>query len=475
MAIILIMGFVILNMWVAFILTYRKSGVQTGRYLLGITLPANRQKEPEVLDILNHYLKKYRKILWIGFLSGMSILFLNQYISLMFPCMMLWFGLLLLFFNENVISHSRALYTLKCKKEWLAADPHIVRIDTVLSSTGEKGVFSYLWFLPAWVMGMISCLLLWQMRTEGFALIIMGLCVFLEVIFFGLYRWLKKSRPQVYCDNTLANQKLNNVVKREWSLVLVIHSYGVAVFGLMMAWAHKNAMADIFSTDMDFAFAKFVNIALLLLISSGGTFLTLFIAYRNIRKVKEQVFQSLELENAEIYGDEDEYWLYGYPADRRPPKLTEKRIGIGLTFGSSIIGGYLEKGFWILMIAFTIWFSLLFAQFDFATIDMEIEGGKCKIQAASYRYSFDLEDVEAITWVEERPYMTKMGGLDSNRFYFGDFRVKDYGRCKVYISVVQDAVIRIDTVDRTIWLNSESREQTKAFYEELLAGIQASE
>ena len=64
--------------------------------------------------------------------------------------------------------------------------------------------------------------------------------------------------------------------------------------------------------------------------------------------------------------------------------------------------------------------------------------------------------------------MSKISGFDSNRFYLGDFRVKDYGKCKAYLSVKQDAVICIETQEKTIWVNGESLEQTKEFYEMLM-------
>ena len=89
-------------------------------------------------------------------------------------------------------------------------------------------------------------------------------------------------------------------------------------------------------------------------------------------------------------------------------------------------------------------------------------------------YTIDLEDVKEVTLLEERPDMSKKHGYDSNRFFLGDFRVKGYGTCKVYIDLGNDCVIKVDTGDKLVWFNGATREQTREFYDKLKEAVKTA-
>lgn len=493
MAIVLIMLFVILNMWIAFPLSYGKGAVQNGRYLLGITLPRKYWTEPPVQEVLEDYWRRLKKLHLAGLAFGLGNLIFYQYISLMLPYLILWFFLMIRLYNENLDRSARALYQVKCRNGWLEGDPHLIRIDTALSAVGEKGCVSFLWLVPAWGLTALGCLLLLRGGAAGQEALGMGvqevarlgevagreaaglggmrvvwICsqVFAELFLCGSYLGIRRMRPQVYCSHTLANQKLNQVVKRQWSRAVVLLSYGTAILFLFWVWqtGRKAAMPlEDFQEN-----GQSLSLLIFLGVCATGTLLLLLGTYHGIKSAKERVFQSLEAEQEKLYADEDEYWLNGYPAGRKAPLFAEKRVGIGLTISSGAGGGLAEKMVCFFIIAVVLGMSLFLGTFDFARITMEIEDGKCRIRAASMGYSFALDEVEEITWVESRPRMSKISGLDSNRFYLGDFRVKEDGKCKVYISLEQEAAIRVKTAERIIWFNSESLEETREFYEKLL-------
>ncbi len=473
MAIILIMLFTILFMWGAFVISYGGGGVQNGKYLLGITLPSEYRKEKEVLEILSSYRKAVHRTWGFGLISGLSLLLLSDYFSILFPCLMLWFGLFLYFCDENVLRYARRLYGLKCKKGWLVGDTHIVRIDTALSCVGKKGALSPLWMLPAW--GITLGAVVWCFPRAGESAAMKTLLpaalapAVTQLLLFLISLGLRNAAPQVFCSSSSANQKLNNVIKRQWSMAFTFCSYETAVLFCLLLWSVKGwEISDEFTGFGDLTYGRLSFLFLALVLGTTGTLLAILLAFHKIKTEKEKILQSVEAEGAQLYSDGDEYWLNGVPGGTGGLKVTEKRIGVGLTLSSPGGGGTLGKAVIVLTAAFTIGISLFLAPFDFARVSLTVEDGRCRVGAASMGYSFEMKDVRGITWMEERPKMSKISGFDSNRFYLGDFRVKDYGKCKAYLSVKQDAVICIETQEKTIWVNGESLEQTKEFYEMLM-------
>ena len=465
------MTFVILFMWISLVVTYGSGGVQKGSYLLGITLPTRFRGEPQVTEVLQDYQKAVRGINLLALVCGLLLLFLSDYLSFQFPCLLLWFFAMIQLYQDNVEKYARRLYQVKRQNGWLAENSHVVRIDTALARVGEKGAVSFLWYLPAWVLGGIG-VLPWLGPEKSKAFLAAGiLCLSVQFLLAVCALAIRKSKPRVYCSDTLANQKLSNVIKREWSRCMLVHSYGVAAFILFLRWRAGQDLSEVFLDGMDLTVSQLFSLLLILGVGCLGTIFSLWRVHKRIEAVREQIDQSLEAKGAEIYGDEDEYWLYGggTGGGKIPsPGLTEKRIGIGLTFSSSLEGGIAERVVYGLLAVFCLGFFLFFLPFDFADIRMDIQEGTCSIQAASFSCHFALEDVEEIVWVDERPRMSKIGGLDSNRFYLGSFRVKDYGKCKVYLSLEHSAAIRVTTKEETIWFNDDSLEGTREFYEKLL-------
>lgn len=482
MAIFIIIAFVLLFMWATIVFTYKSGAIENGKYVLGITLPARYRKEEEVLKITADYRRVMKRINLVGLAACVPVLLSCDYMSFCFLFLMIWFGLLIYFHQENVERCARALYGVKQKNGWLTGNAHVVRIDTALSSLKDKGAVSFGWMVPAYLLGLAGCFMAWQKNAGAYELsgaaVMSGGAALLpwsvtvsfigtELLFLAVYMAVRKAKPQVICGETAFNQKMDRIVRREWTRCMVLHSYGMALLTVYMGWiAQRNGAAS-----DDPAPGNFSALGLIVLVGIVGSAYTIYLSQHNVKKGKDQILTALAESGAEAYGDDDEYWLNGYPAGMCPVGLSEKRIGIGWTTNASLKGGTADKMVLVLSAAFVLGICLFLMPFDFAQVKLEIGDGRCRVSAASMGYGFDLEDVEQVTLLEKRPFMSKKNGYDSNRFFLGDFRVQGYGTCKVFVSLKNDLVIRVDTKDKVVWFNSESAEETRAFYEELISNI----
>lgn len=480
MAIIIILGFTMLFMWGTIAFSYGSGAVCNGKYVLGITLLESWRNEEEVREIMGLYRRGKKRIDWIGLMLIVPMLMLNGYLSVTVAVLMLWFGLLASLHQENVRCCAKKLYAVKEKNGWFTGNTHVVRVDTALSARQDKGAVSLWWLLPAYLAGSVGCAWAWQasggsLLSRLFGWGPAGIFVKAEVLLLLVILGIRKARSQVYCSDTNANQKIDKVMRYEWSRCITIHAYGVAVLAWYMGWRLRHGSLE--GTERYVYEGERMLAVLGLLFIMGGTFYVVCKTYFRVKKVKEQVLNGLAMAGEEVYGDDDEYWLNGYPAGVRPigakqsMGLQEKRIGIGWTTNNSLQANTLDKAVLVFIAVSILGICLFLAPFDFAKITMEMDDTKCRIQAASMGCSFALEDVETVELVQKRPSMSKKSGYDSNRFFLGDFRVSGYGTCKVFLSLQNDMAVRVETKDKIVWFNSENPDETERFYGELSAAL----
>lgn len=459
MVLIIIFLFVNISMWAGLAFAYSSSCIHNEPYVLGIQIPREQKNSAQVQEILAQYKSKYRKITVAGFLLGILMLLANEYMSIIIMAIVLWFGALMWFYENNVMEKARMLYELKLKNGWLVGEPHVVRIDTALSSMRDKKSVSMAWWIPSGIAAVFAGFLGWQnMQPYSLVFIISYGSAFIAM--FLVYISIRYARPHVYCDKSEINQKINSTVKFEWTKCFVLQGYFLAFMSIYFAFPDILVKRGI---DQGINATAIIMTCFFL---TAGTLFVMLLSYFNVKKVKNTLLSCLADKGEEIYGDDDEYWLNGYNSSgRKHTGLTEKRIGVGFTFQSA--SGFTEKCIIIVTILVTMGLALFIMPFDFADISLEIEGESCRIQAASMGISFDISDVEQVTLLDEMPSMSKKHGYDSNRLLLGDFRVEGFGKCKAYVSLHNESVIKIDTNDGIIWLNHDSELQTQQFYSQL--------
>lgn len=477
MAITIIMAFTILAMWGALVFTYGKTSVENGKYLLGITLPVRLREEPEVRDVMVSYKRDNARLHRNGFLMGAALLLLSDFMSIQVPLLLVWYCALIWYYQENVKKHAIRLYELKKEKGWLTGSPHVIHVDTALSSMKDRGVLSWKWFLPAWVLSFLGIL---SGGNRGFRLDIWDVLVILldkhshfalmlctQSVFLFIWYCVKEAKPQVYCSDSKINQKVDRAVRFEWSRCAVVHAWGMA---LLLCW---NGMLNR-GNDAD-------QLTVMISVGTVGALAIWGWAWYKVRRCRDQAMGLAAAKEAELYGDDDVYWLYGYPPGYRARGMAEKRIGVGWTAVDSLQPGKVDYLIYGILIAVAAGIFLFFMPYDFAKVRVNVKSGEessCEVQVCFQQreleaVTFLLEDVEAVILVEKRPSMSKKSGLDSNRFWLGDFRVSGYGTCEVVLHVKNDTAVYVDLKEgQDLWFNGETPEETQKIYEELVQAFE---
>ena len=475
MVLIIIMMFTMLVLWGSLAAAYGVASPENGRYLLGITIPKEYRGAPEVQAVLTGYRKTCRRITWWGFAGCFLVIPLNGFLSILILFMMGWFAFLYHLYNENIRQNARRLYEIKRKKGWLSGNTHPVTVDSVLKNLGKKGTVSAWWLVLPWILSAAGWYLSWN-AGGGQLLTIAGIACTAAAMtaFTCAYLGIRRMKPQAFCAQEEACRTINCAIQREWSRCMAIHCYGIAALVLVPALSLVPALPLVNASagwppllSGTSAAGRLDGIILLLFLCAAGSGAAVYAAHYRVRKVKDRIFEALPEDGAGAYGDEDEYWLNGTGGRKSSGRLEEKRMGIGMTTNNTLVPTVGEKAIWIIMFLVVAGISIFMMPFDFTRITMNIDGGRCRVQAASMGYTIDLDQVQEVTLLDQRPEMSKKHGYDSNRFYLGDFRVKDYGTCKVYVGLKSQPVIKVETADDIVWFNGATQEETEAFYREL--------
>lgn len=202
---------------------------------------------------------------------------------------------------------------------------------------------------------------------------------------------------------------------------------------------------------------------LLIMLCTAGSMVTMFVADRNVRKVKNQA------DFAKYYDEDDIYYL---PGRKNPnaPRVQEKRLGIGFEINA---GNEVETVIVALTMVFVIGMAIFLSRYDFADITTSFKeeaGGRVQVRvvAADERDSFYVDEIMEIELLGNYPRMSKNNGYDGTVYNIGAFNVSGYGKCRTYVCLKTKPAIIVRTQDKTYLLNDESEAGTRELYDRLV-------
>lgn len=133
-----------------------------------------------------------------------------------------------------IIVPHRQMYRLKLQRGWVdAASMRMVRIDTSVSAFSGKMTLTWKWHLASVLLTAATALLLYHMEqryrlssgemTAEWVLYASGVSACL--LFLALHIGIVRQANRVYSENTEINLAANRLMKRAWSLGLVLASW----------------------------------------------------------------------------------------------------------------------------------------------------------------------------------------------------------------------------------------------------------
>lgn len=446
---------------------------QTVKYrdsmILEVTLKEEQVKEPEAEKIVSEYKRALIKTMIVGYITAVLVILpMKWYISIWLILYMLWMCGVIAVVQWVYIKYHKKLYQLKKDKGYICGkEVKEITIDTKLSIAKSKMAVSPLYFLIPILIVVLPLLNenLRNLLAEDLqmAWIILGTIALTKVLYIFMYYLFVKQRSVVYSENSEINIACNRVSKRGFSILFIAASTLDSIGYLAAFW-------DLIS----FQYISFLSVIVLVVIQLGIVAL-LFITLIQIKKKRDEI---KNMDDSVMVVDEDEYWEKGYyynPMDRRL-FVPNRGGGMNIGFNMAKKSARIINGIFILGIAFVlIWTSVIVLRLDFVETKYIVEDN-LQITAPSYSQTVEFEDIIAVKLIDELPdvKISKENGAATDQYSIGKFRIKNQGKCWLYIYHNDTPIVEVQTKESTIYFNSKTKGIAEECYKKLQEKIQES-
>ena len=274
---------------------------------------------------------------------------------------------------------------------------------------------------------------------------------------FLLHIFIDRRLDTVYSEDARINQTVNYAVKKYWGIGLVLLS---AV----------NCMAYMFVDigmliNGELNFVWFIIYIIIQMFSVAAIFITLMM----LRKEKNLILAD---ENPPVYVDDDEYWKTGYyfnPDDRH--LLVQNRL-----CDTNYAFNYARPAARVIVGAITVFIAaaiiitaVLLIPFMNVTVNIELDDNYLKVKAAGYKCEISLDDIKNVELLEKMPEdnFTRTNGGSTDEYSIGYFSGRTAGKCMLFIFNDCSPVLKIETGDKTVFVNNKDSGSIIDLYNEL--------
>ena len=169
--------------------------------------------------------------------------------------------------------------------------------------------------------------------------------------------------------------------------------------------------------------------------------------------------------------DEDEYWEKGFyynPNDNRlfvEDRDNSMHMGLNMAKKSAwVITGITILG----IVGIFVWTSVITLRLDFVETKYSVEDN-LQIIAPSYPLTIEFDDITSVKLIEELPdvNMSKDDGAATDQYSIGKFRIRNQGRCWLYVYHGYSPIVEVKTKEETIYFNSKTEGVTEECYQKL--------
>lgn len=441
---------------------YRQSEKYKNSMILGVTLNEEQYEDVEVQKLVASYKSAFLKAIIAGYITALLVMIpMKWYMSLWLILYMVWIFGIIIAIQYIYIKYHKSLYALKKSCGWVSGKVlNEITIDTKLSIAKSKMAVSAWYFLPSII---IAALPLFNSEFRKYisediemGIIIFGTIVLVKAAYMFLYYLFVKQRSVVYSQNSEVNIACNRVTKRGFSILFTTASVFDSISYLAFFW-------DLTS----FGYISMISVILFVVIQMGIV-AGLIISLYQIKKKRDEIQKE---DTTVCVVDEDVYWEKGFyynPDDNRlfvEDRDNSMHMGLNMAKKSAwIITGITVLG----IVGVLVWTSVITLRLDFVEAKYSVEDN-LQIVAPSYPLTVEFDDITSVNLIEELPdvKMSKDNGAATDQYSIGKFRIRNQGRCWLYVYHGYSPIVEVKTGEETIYFNSKTEGVAEACYRKL--------
>lgn len=415
--------------------------------MIGVTLPKERQEEPEVKAICTGYRKNMRN--WSVFLTLVLIpVFFVPSFSIMLTIWLCWLLLAMIVPIGVYIRAHLKMKALKVANEWFGGVAKCTVVDITVTAALKKPLSHWL-FLPALIIGLLPLVIAYFIDQDLFYAATMTLsCVSIIVLSIFIYPLIFRQKADVVDDDALVNLALTGARRYQWGKCWILLSYLTAFFSLAL-WFGRNSEWGV------------------LCIVSLYSLAAIAICIRtemNARKTQEKLTAQY---GQKQYVDEDDFWLWGLfyynPDDRH--FMINKRVGIGTTVNLARPMAKVWTVLTIFVLACLPMVGVWTIYEEYTPITVTAGETSVSVKHLGFEISVDYDDINDADLLYALPGLSRLNGTGMETIDKGKFSVEGYGVCQICIDPGADAFLVMETDKKTYMISTPSPAETEQIYQ----------
>lgn len=438
-------------------LTERSEARPKKGLILGVTLPPEGQKLPEVEAAVARFYRELNGICLLIALGAVPLFFIKS----SWLILSAWIVWLFVSCAVAMLPHLRANKALKAVKKqhgWQGRQPGRRVVDTTAAAALPKplGAKAILPPLALCLVPMLAAALDYTGAERLVWLAVYGSDTAVALLLWGCGRWMFRRRADMVSADTALNQTLLRVRHLYWNRCWVLCMWGCAG----MNWS-----LWLFSGRAVLELAGVTAFSLLLL----GAVLW---AELGARRAQERLTAQA---GPQIIADEDDAWIGGLfyfdPLDRRV--MVANRVGIGTTVNLATKGGKTLAGVAAALILLAALTGPALGLMEAAQTGLSVDGGRLTVTRITEKYSLALEDITEAELHDALPPATRTWGTGLDTYWGGMFTLQGYGSCQLCLDPTAPPFLRVKAGGVNYWLGASDPDVTRAAAQALQNALDA--
>lgn len=456
---ILMPSFIMITIVVYF--TMKSAIKQRKNILFGVTLPDQALSDDVVLKMIDDYKKIVNIFTLVIIFTGLPIAFINKEgLSVLY--LLIWSLVVAEWLVRQPYIHmNRKLKKLKRDNEWFIGEKRVVSIDTKISKLKDNMPIPNKYMIIPFSISLIPLIISIVKYDEDLkytTFIAFILMTVLVLLYFIGFRESNKLKLKVYSKNSDINYILNKEEKYLNSIVWFITSLTASIVFLFT-----------YLVIFEVINVSYYVITIIAILGGIITFLGFIYSNNRIKSLEEEL---LKMDKEVIYTDDDEYWIDGYKYYNENDYNSKVKPRFG--FNSYTYNLATRKGKISYYLGFVI-YAVIFIPLFFNLLSMEFTNPKITISSESisvdyhlYNYEFNVNDIEDIKLVDEVSFKLRTNGISTDEYCRGNFKSKEYGKCRVYIYNKSKPYIIVKLKNNYFIYNEKTKDETINVYNQLI-------
>ena len=415
--------------------------------IINVTLPLDAREDEQVLK----YCKTYRHRLGIAaivFVVIFPLVFLIQSFSIVLTFYMIWLTVVIFVMYGIYSRYHMKLKRLKKERGWTSKTAVDLIVDDKVAWEPPKKLGPGLFFPPI-LFSLVP--LVHNIVSDGLTamLVVYIINAALVAAFYLLYRLLFRARPEIIDEDTTLSIALTKVRRYNWSKAWISTAWLTGIYNLFFWIFIQHAFGMIITT------AAFVGAMLLVALN----------AEFSARKAQEELTAN---SGAEVYVDEDDYWIGGilYYNPNNKQTLVSERVGINMTVNMARPAGK----FFIAITALTLiampFFGIAFMPMEFTPLRIDVTDSAV-IMRHSTKITVDISDIVEVELREDLRPISRQAGTNLPSLYAGRWLISNIGTATLRLNPQYPPFIVITTDNRTYIFGTSDVERTLEAYQKL--------